>query len=84
MANGACVIDTFPLLRIDQIVDATMGHELLSFLDASSGYNQIPMFLPDLENTTFITPTRMYCYNVMPFGLKNAGATYQHMMSCIF
>ena len=42
------------------------------------------MHPPDLENTSFITPTGMYCYNVMPFGLKNVGATYQLMMFRIF
>ena len=82
--NDACLKDTFPLPRINQIVDATAGHQLLFFLDAYSSYNQIPMYPPDLANTTFITPTGMYCYNVMPFGLKNTEATYQCMTSCIF
>ena len=53
--NDACLKDTFPLPRIDQIVDATIGHELLSFLDAYSGYNQIPMYSPDEPKTAFIT-----------------------------
>ena len=81
--NDACLKDTFPP-RLDQIVDAMAGHQLLSFLDLYFGYNQILMHPPDLADTTFITPTRMYCYNVMPFGLKNVGATYQGMMSRIF
>ena len=62
----------------------TIGHELLSFLDAYSCYNKIPRYLPDLVNMTFITPIGMYCYNVMPFGMKNADAIYQCMMSRIF
>ena len=82
--NGACLKDTFPLPCIDQIVDATTGHQLLSFLDAYSGYNEIPMYPLYSVNNTFITPTEMHCYNVMPFGLKNVRATYQHMMSLIF
>ena len=82
--NYVCSKGTFPLPRIDQIVDSTTGHELLSFLNAYSGYNQIPMFPPDSTNITFITRTRMYCYNVIPFGLKNVGATYQCMISRIF
>ena len=82
--NDACPKDTFPLPYIDQKVDATAGHQFLSFLDAYSSYNQIPMPPHDAVNTTFITPTRMYCYNVMPFGLKNVRATYSRMMSCIF
>ncbi|XP_034218177.1 uncharacterized protein LOC117629710 [Prunus dulcis] len=75
--NKACPKDSFPLPRIDQLVDATAGHELLSFMDAYSGYNQIFMHPPDSEHTAFITDKGLYCYNVMPFGLKNAGATYQ-------
>ncbi|PON41357.1 hypothetical protein PanWU01x14_290260, partial [Parasponia andersonii] len=53
--NKACPKDSFPLLRIDQLVDVTSGHELLSFMDAYSGYNQIPMYEPDEEHTLFIT-----------------------------
>ncbi|KAI5328567.1 hypothetical protein L3X38_027964 [Prunus dulcis] len=78
--NKACPKDSFPLPRIDQLVDATAGHELLSFMDAYSGYNQIFMHPPDSEHTAFITD----CYNVMPFGLKNAGATYQRLVNKIF
>ena len=74
--NDACPKDSFPLPRIDQIMDASVGHGVLSFLDAFSGYHQIPMHPPDVEKTSFITPHGLYCYNVMPFGLKNVGATY--------
>ena len=74
--NRACPKDSFPLPRIDLIVDATAGHELLSFMDAFSGYNQINMDSDDQEKTSFITGQGAYCYRVMPFGLKNAGATY--------
>ena len=75
--NKACPKDSFPLPRIDQIVDATTGHVILSFLDAFSGYHQIPMHPPDVEKTTFITPHGLYYYNVMLFGLKNAGVTFK-------
>ena len=74
--NEACPKDNFPLPRIDQIIDASAGHGMLSFLDAFSGSHQIPMHPPDVEKTTFITPHGLFCYNVMPFGLKNARATY--------
>ena len=74
--NNACPKDSFPLPRIDQIVDASAEHDMLSFLDAFSGYHRIPMYPPDTEKTSFITPHRLFCYNVMPFGLKNVGATY--------
>jgi hypothetical protein len=75
--------DYFPLLRIDQIVDSTDGCECLSFLDAYSGYNQIRLKVEDEEKTAFITPHGLYCYMMMPFGLKNAGATYQRCMQAI-
>ena len=65
--NEACLKDIFLLPRIDQIMDTTTGIELLSFMDAYSRYNQIPMFLLDLVKTTFITTEGMFHYKVMPF-----------------
>ena len=82
--NDACPKDSFPLPCIDQIVDASVGHGMLSFIDAFSRYHQIPMHPPDAEKTSFITPYGLYCYNVMPFGLKNAGATYQRLVTKMF
>ncbi|KAK0605493.1 hypothetical protein LWI29_027475 [Acer saccharum] len=82
--NKACPKDSFPLPRIDQLVDATAGHELLSFMDAYSGYNQIRMNKADEEKTSFTTNQGLYCYKVIPFGLKNAGATYQRLVNRIF
>ncbi|RVW74239.1 Transposon Ty3-I Gag-Pol polyprotein [Vitis vinifera] len=82
--NNACPKDSFPLPRIDQIVDSTSGQGMLSFLDAFSGYHQIPMSPDDEEKTAFIMPHGLYCYKVMSFGLKNAGATYQRLMTKIF
>nr|XP_016496334.1 PREDICTED: uncharacterized protein LOC107815290 [Nicotiana tabacum] len=75
--NKACPKDSFLLSHIDQLIDAMAGHELLSFLDAYSGYNQILIEEEGQEKTTFITHQGTYYYRVMPFGLKNAGATYQ-------
>ncbi|KAG9450353.1 hypothetical protein H6P81_010318 [Aristolochia fimbriata] len=66
------------------MVDATTGHEALSFMDGSSGYNQIRMDPKDEEKTAFHTPKGIFCYKVMPFGLKNARATYQRAMQTIF
>ena len=74
--NKACPKDPFPLPRIDQLVDSASGHARQSFLDAFQGYHQIPMNAVNQEKTAFITPRRAYCYKVMPFGLKNTGATY--------
>jgi hypothetical protein len=82
--NKACPKDPFPLPRIDQLVDLASGHAQLSFLDAFQGYHQIPMDAADQDKTAFITPRGTYCYKVMPFGLKNAGATYQRMVTKLF
>jgi hypothetical protein len=82
--NKACPKVPFPLPRIDQIVDSTAGCELLCFLDAYSGYHQIKMKESDQLATSFITPFRMYCHVTMPFGLRNAGATYQQCMQHVF
>ena len=82
--NRACPKDSFPLPQIDLIVDATAGHELLSFMDAFSSYNQISIDPDDQEKTSFVTGQGTYCYRVMPFGLKNAGATYQRLVNKMF
>ena len=74
--NKACSKDSYPLPSIDQLVDATSGFRLMSFMDAFSGYNQIWMTPEDKEKMAFITDQGTYCYKVMPFGLKNVGATY--------
>jgi hypothetical protein len=82
--NRACPKVPFPLPQIDQIVDSTDGCELLCFLDAYSGNHQIKMKESDQLATSFITPFRVYCYVTMPFGLRNAGATYQRCMQHVF
>ena len=82
--NKACPKDNFPLPRIDQLVDLTAGHKLLSFKDAFSEYNQILMDEDNQEKTLFITSQGLYCYKVMPFRLKNTGATYQRLVNRMF
>ena len=82
--NKACPKDPLPLPRIDQLVDATVGYPRMSFLDAFQGYHQIPLALDDQEKTSFVTPVGNYHYKVMPFGLKNAGSTYQRMITKMF
>ena len=82
--NKACPKYSFPLPGIDQLVNLTVGHKLLSFMDAYSRYNQIPMYEPDEEHTFFITYRGLYCYKAMPFSLTNAGATYQRLVNEIF
>ena len=82
--NKACPKDPFPLPRIDQLMDATVGHPRMSFLNAFQGYYQIPLALDDQEKTSFVTPIRNYHYKVMPFGLRNVRSTYQKMMTKMF
>ncbi|WVZ93644.1 hypothetical protein U9M48_039609 [Paspalum notatum var. saurae] len=74
--NKACPKDPYPLPRIDQIVDSTAGCEMLSFLDAYSGFHQIRMAREDEEKTSFTTPCGIFCYVNMPYGLKNALPTF--------
>jgi len=82
--NKACPKDPFPLPRINQVVDSTAGCETLYFLDAYAGYHQIAMKESDQLATSFITPFGAFCYTMMPFGLKNAGATCQRCMQTCF
>ncbi|KAJ9544295.1 hypothetical protein OSB04_024002 [Centaurea solstitialis] len=77
--NKSCPKDPFPLPHIDAMVDATVGHELLTLMDAYSGYNQILMHSHDQEKTAFMTDK-----GIMPFGLKNAGSTYQRLVNMMF
>ena len=70
--------------KIDQLVDATYGHPRMSFLDTFQGYHQIALAAKGQEKTTFISLNANYHYTVMPFGLKNVGATYQRMMTRMF
>jgi hypothetical protein len=82
--NKACPKDPYPLPRIDQIVDSTSGCDLLSFLDAYSGFHQIQMSREDIKHTAFVTMDGLYCYVVMPYGLKNALPTFVRAMSKTF
>ena len=78
--NRACPKDAYPLSSIERLVDGAADHKVLSFLDAYSGYNQIHMNPADQEKTTFVTDRANFCYKVMSFDLKNAGATNQRLM----
>ena len=82
--NRAYPKDNYPLLRIDTLVNSTARHQLLSFMDAFSSYNQIKLNDANQEKTSFVTSQGLFCYKVMPFGLKNAGATYQRLMNRMF
>jgi len=82
--NNSCLEDDFPLPITKIMVDTTIGHERLTFIDGSSNNNHIWMALADEEKTTFQTPKRIYYYKVMPFGLKNTCATYKRATQKIF
>ena len=82
--NKACPKESYPLPCINQLVDSTAGHQLLSFMDAFSRYNQIKIDETDQEKTSFITSQDLFCYKVMSFGLKNAKATYQRLVNHMF
>ena len=82
--NKVCPEDCFPLPRIDQLVDATVSHEIISFMDAYSGYNQIAVKSADQEHTKFMIEHNVYYYKVMPFELENAGATYHTLVTEMF
>jgi len=82
--NVACPKDEFPLPITNVMIDNTCDFERMSFMDGFSGYNQIKMYPEDENHTSFRTPLGVYYFTVMPFSLKNAGATYQHAMNAIF
>ena len=82
--NEACPKDSFLLPHIDQIVDVVVGNGILSILYSFSRYHHILMHPLNVEKTAFITSHELYCYNVIPFGLKNVGATYQRLVTKIF
>ena len=82
--NKACPKDSYPLPRVDVLVSSAAKHQLLSFMHAFSSYNQIRMHEDDQEKTSFVTSQGLFCYRVMPFGLKNAGTTYQRLMNRMF
>ena len=80
----ACPKDCYFLPRIDQLVDSTVGHSLLSFLDTHSGYHQVFLEETDRNKCAFVTAAGTFNYIMMPFRLKNAGATYQRLVDHVF
>ena len=82
--NKACSKDSYLLPCIDLLVDLMTGHQLLSFMDAFSRYNQIRFNKADQEKTSFVTSYGLFCYKVMPFILKKVGATYQRLVNKMF
>ena len=74
--NKTCPKDSYPLPWIDILVDSIARHQLLSFMDAFFGYNQIKLDEADQENTSFVTSQGLFCFKLMSFGLKNVSAMY--------
>ena len=82
--NKACPKDSYPLPRVDILVDSTAQHQLLSFINAFLGYNQIRMDEANQEKTSFVISQDLFYYKVIPVGLKNVGATYQRLINKMF
>lgn len=82
--DKACSKDSYHLPFIDQLIDATVGHFLLSFLDAFSRYHQIRMAMEDIPKITFITYRAVYAFKAISFRLVNIGAMYQRMMIILY
>lgn len=82
--NSCCPNDYYPLLEIDWKIESVMGYKYNCFLDAYKGYHQVQMNREDEEKTSFYSEQGTYCYTKMPFGLKNAGATYQRLVDSAF
>nr|GEV52565.1 reverse transcriptase domain-containing protein [Tanacetum cinerariifolium] len=82
--NKAYLKDGYPLPEIDWKVESLYGFPFKCFLDAYKGHHQIQMAKEDEEKTTFITNQGIFCYTKMPFGLRNAGATYQRLVDKAF
>ena len=84
--NAATPKEMYVMLIADMLVDSTANNELLSFMDGFSGYDQILIVVDDISKTAFRCPGSlgMFEWLVMPFDLKNTGATYQRVMNAIF
>nr|GEX58873.1 reverse transcriptase domain-containing protein [Tanacetum cinerariifolium] len=82
--NKACLKDSCSLPKMDQKVESLEGFKLKCFLDTYKGYHQIRMAREDKENTSFHIEHGTFCYEKMPCGLKNAGATYQRLTDNMF
>lgn len=82
--NKICLKDHYPSVLIDRLIDAIVGHAVISFLDAIFGYHQILMDQEDAKKTTFITDGGVFYHKVIPFDFKNTGANYERIFSGIF
>lgn len=74
--NAVTVRESYPILRMDECIDSLVRAKLFSTLHANSGYRQIEMDKNDVEKTAFVSCNGLYKYIRMPFGSKNAPATF--------
>ena len=82
--NKVLMKDNYPLPKMDHILQKVVGAEVISMMDGFSRYNQIKVLPEDQENTAFTTPWGTFMYAKIPFGLMNAGATFQRAMDIAF
>ena len=82
--NKVSLKDNYPLPKLDQILQRMVGLEIISTMDGFLGYNQVKVLPEDQEKTAFTTPWGTFMYAKMPFGLMNAGGTFQRTMDIAF
>jgi hypothetical protein len=82
--NRSSLKDNYPLPKMDHVLEKVVGANRMSMIDGFSGYNQIAVHEDDKEKTAFTTPWGTFMYDKMPFGLMNAGATFQREMDIAF
>ena len=81
--NGISVMDAYPMLQIDELIDRLGQANLTSTMDLNRGCWQVPMAEEAKAKTAFVTPFGLFQFNMMLFGLQGAPATFQRLMNCV-
>ena len=79
--NARTICDCFPLPRVDNLLDQLRGCTVFSKMDLFQGYHQVEVLEEHRHKTAFLLKYRLYEFNVLPLGLVNAPATFQHLMN---